>query len=221
MSSLPVELPIVAWECGECASTVRALGNTPCPDCGAENPPRYEILAASAPAATANTTYVDRRDQHKIVQAASRPLAAVAPRPIYDRVCLVERLLGTMVDIVGIEHGSRGRQCHEHTTYCGIQLVPGSKVRLRKETIIFNGTEVVEEDAVAAYVVGNGTMTCKVGFLPRHLALHRANDYDGLYARVVEIYNGRCVNITKRQKAHRNHGCCRAKILGDKPVFSL
>jgi hypothetical protein len=177
---------------------VRALGNAPCPDCGAENPPRYEILAASAHAATANTTYVDRRDQHKIVRAASCPMVAVvAPNPVYDRVRLVELLLGTMVDIVGIEHGSRGCQCHEHTTYCGIQLVPGSKVRLQKETIIFNGTEVVEEDAVPAYVVGNGTMTCKVGFLPWHLALHRAVNYDGLYVHVVEIYNGRCLNITK------------------------
>jgi hypothetical protein len=174
MSSSPVELPVVALECGECALTVHALGNAPCPDCGAENPPCYKILAASTPAVTANTTYVDCHDQHKIVQAASRPMGAVvAPRPMYDRALLVKRLMGTMVDIVGIEHGSRGRQCHEHTRYCRIQLVPGSKVRLRKETIIFNGTGVVEEDVVAAYVVGNGTMTCKVGFLPRHLALHR------------------------------------------------
>ena len=78
-----------------------------------------------------------------------------------------------------------------------------------------------EEDVIAVYVVGNGTMTCNFGFLPHHLTIRRANNYDGLYARVVEVYTVRLLNITKRQKRHRNHDCCMAKILGNKSVISV
>ena len=101
-----------------------------------------------------------------------------------------------------------------------VQAYPGSKVRIRRETYI-SPTTGNEEDCLVAYVVGNGVMTCKVGFLPRHLSIRRADDYDGVYARVVEVYSPRSLNITKRQKRHRNLGCCVAKILGNAPVRSL
>jgi hypothetical protein len=82
-----------------------------------------------------------------------------------------------MVDIVGTETNKNERSCHAHEV-CGAQLVPGSKVRIRRETYI-SPTTGDEEDCLVAYVVGNGVMTCKVGYLPRHLAIRRADDYNG------------------------------------------
>ncbi len=61
-----------------------------------------------------------------------------------------------------------------------------------------------------------GIQGCKVGYLPKHLAA-RANSYDGLCARITEIYSGNrvtCDNVPKRQKFHRNVGCCLVVILG-------
>ena len=51
----------------------------------------------------------------------------------------------------------------------------------------------------------SGIMGCKVGYLPKHLAA-RADCYDGLCARIVEIYSSNrthCASVAKRQKYHR------------------
>jgi hypothetical protein len=52
---------------------------------------------------------------------------------------------------------------------------------------------------LAVYIVGDRTMTCKMGFLPQHLAVW-ADVYDGLYTRIVSIYSNRCTNVLKREK---------------------
>jgi hypothetical protein len=124
-----------------------------------------------------------------------------------------------MIDIVGTETNENGRSCHAHEV-CGEQLVPGSKVRIRRETYI-SPTTGDEEDSLVAYVVGDGVMTCKVGYLPRHLAIRWGDDYHEMYAHVVEVYSTRSCNITKHQKRHRNLGYCVAKILKNAPVRSL
>jgi hypothetical protein len=80
----------------------------PCPDCGAVAPPLYEILAGNAPAPASNMTYVDRIEQDRIVQSASWPEVAFVPHPLNNHVLLVERLIGKMVDIMGIDIGDRG-----------------------------------------------------------------------------------------------------------------
>jgi hypothetical protein len=81
---MPSPLRQVAWECGECATTNRGTEQLPCSYCRAENPRRYEILAGSAPAATARarTVQVMRTEQHDIVRAASEARVAVVPRPV-------------------------------------------------------------------------------------------------------------------------------------------
>ena len=83
----------------------------------------------------------------------SKAREAVIPCPYVDRVLLAERLMGTKVDIVGTETDENGRTCHAHDV-CGSQLVPGSKVRFRKETVI-SPTMGNEEDFLIAYVVGD------------------------------------------------------------------
>jgi hypothetical protein len=73
---------------------------------------------------------------------------------------------------------------------------------------------------LAVYVVGDCTMTCKVGFLPQHLAV-RADAYDGLYARIISVYYDRCTNVLKRERFWRNRRCCVACVLGDRMVLSM
>jgi hypothetical protein len=93
-----------------------------------------------------------------------------------------------MIDIVGIEKNDRGRWCHVHDV-CGDQLISRSKIRFRKETMILVLDGGTEEVVVMAYIVSDVTMTCKVGFLPCHLASHHADDYDGMYAQVIKVYS--------------------------------
>jgi hypothetical protein len=76
-----------------------------------------------------------------------------------------------MVGIVGTSAKDRGRNCPFHAC-CGMQLQVGSKVRFCWEQLIYRKGR--EEDVLAVYVVGDSTMTCKVGFLPQNLAV-RAN----------------------------------------------
>jgi hypothetical protein len=151
--------------------------------------------------------------------AIARPLmpVAVLSRGTQNRDTVIARLVSTLVDIVGTGASNRGRSCVRHET-CGMQVEVGTKVMFRWEKVVYRDQE--EEDAVAAFLVANGTMTCKVGFLPAHLARH-AQDYDGLIARVICVYSARCNNVVKRQKFWRNKGCCVARILGNRPLLSL
>ena len=176
----------VAWECGECATTNGGREQLPCLYCCAENPRQYEILLGSAPAATARTTYVMCTEQHDIVQAASEAHVAVVPRPIDDCALLAERLRGTMINIVGTEINENGRKCHAHEV-CSAQLVPGSKVRIRKETMI-SPTTGDEEDCLIACVVQRGH-DVQGRLFTKALAICHADDYNGMYARVIEVYS--------------------------------
>jgi len=49
------------------------------------------------------------------------------------------------------------------------------------------------EDVLAVYAVSDGTTTCKVGFLPLHLAVG-PGAYNGVYSRVVSVYSDRSDN---------------------------
>jgi hypothetical protein len=49
-----------------------------------------------------------------------------------------------------------------------------------------------EDDVLTVYLVGNGVIGCKVGFLAQHLASRGADNYNGLYARVIEVYLKEC-----------------------------
>jgi hypothetical protein len=122
-----------------------------------------------------------------------------------------------MVNIVGTSAKERGRNCPHHAC-CGMQLQVGSKLLFRRERLIYH--EGWEENVLAVYVVGDSMMTCKVGFLPHHLAV-RADAYYGLNAHIVSIYSNRSTNVLKREKLWHNKGCCIARVLGDRPVLSI
>jgi hypothetical protein len=91
---------------------------------------------------------------------------------------VVACLVNTLVDIVGTSAKDKGCNCPFHDC-CGMQLQVGNKVCFHREQLIY--CEGRKEDVLVVYVVGDCTMTCKVGFLPQHLAV-RADVYDGLYA---------------------------------------
>jgi hypothetical protein len=223
---------MIGWECGACTYTNDDCTRRDCLMCMTERPKRYFVVPGAGASATARTTTVDRREQARL--AAARDVDEDdAPPPVEDdpiaegvpvvpvrgavassRGVPLERLVGTLVDVVGTTANNRGRSCPRHSC-CGMQVVEKSTVAFRREQLVFR--EGREEDVIAVYLVVHGVITCKVGFLPAHLN-HRARDYDGLVARVVSVYSDRCTNLVKRQKFRRNFGCCAAKIIGENNV---
>ena len=189
---------IVAWEYGSCTYT-----NETC----------VVALAVSAPTNTTSLVVMASMGQ---TAAVARPLMRMPGAPNCETV--VARLVHMLVDIVGMGASSQNRSCIRHDA-CGIQVGVGTKVMFRWEKVVFRD-QGREEDAIAVYIVANGTTTCKVEFLPAHLAIC-AQDYDGLIARVISVYSDRCTNTVKCQKFWRNKGCCVGRILGDRAFLAL
>ena len=129
-------------------------------------------------------------------------------------------IVGSQVEVVGIGESQRGRSCDKHYV-CGSQLREGSYVCFRKTRFAWRGG--AEEDVLEVFHLDSGIMGCKVGYLPKHLAA-RADRYDGLCARIAEIYSSdrtRCTSVAKRQKYHRGVGCCVATIEGMRGMFAI
>ena len=200
--------------------------------CMTERPKRYFVVPGAGVSATARTTLVDRREQARLAALRDavqqdtpppvdeEPIAEGVPvvpvqgavaSSVPSRRIMLERLVGTLVDVVGTTANNRGRSCPRHSC-CGSQVVERSTGAFRCKQLVFRDQR--EEDVVAVYLISHGVMTCKVGFLPAHLN-HRARDYDGLVAHVILVYSDRCTNLVKRQKFRRNFGCCAAKIIGE------
>ena len=78
----------------------------------------------------------------------------------------LERLVGTLVDVVGTTANNRGRSCPHHSC-CGSQVVERSTVAFCCEQLVFHDQR--EEEVIVVYLILHGVMTCKVGFLPAHL----------------------------------------------------
>ena len=223
---------MIAWECGTCMYTNEDMQRRNCNMCMVVRSPRYAIVAGAAGAATARTTTVNRREQARIAALAvdvPTAVAETAPAVAEEtpavaeeqpaapdgraRATAIARVVGTLVDIVGINAKDRGRSCSRHNC-CGLQISKGSVVCFVRERMAWRDQGKVE-DVLAVYVkAGDGTMRCKVGFLPLHLAVC-PGAYDGVNARVISVYSECSSNVVKRQKYWRNKGCCVARVLGD------
>ena len=140
----------------------------------------------------------------------ARPLMHMPGMPNRDTV--VTRLVHTLIDIIGTGVSSQNRSCMHHDA-CGMQVEVGMNVMFCWEKMIYQD-QGQEEDAIVAYFVANGTTMCKVKLLPARLA-KRAQDYDGLIARMISIYSNCCTSSVKSQKFWQNKGCCVGCILGD------
>jgi len=224
---------MVAWACGTCTSTNEDVQRRDCQLCMTERPVRYAIMAGAAGAATARMMTVNCREQARLAALAAPDVPAAvaeqAPAVVEEapavaeeqpaapdgraRAVVLTRILNTMVDILGTSAEDRGRSCSRHTC-CGHQIEKGSVVKFIHERMAWRD-QGRAEDVLAVYAVkGDGTTTCKVVFLPLHLAVC-PGAYDGVYARVVPVYCDRSDNGIKRQKFWCNKGCCVARVVGD------
>ena len=130
-------------------------------------------------------------------------------------------LVGSQVEVVGTTESQRGQSCHEHYCCGTVLLRVGSYVCFRKTQFAWRDGD--EENTLEVYFLEEGLQTCKVGYLGKHLAF-RADLYDGLCARINEVYsNDRavCECASKRQKYHRNFGCCVTTILRMRDMFAV
>ncbi len=130
---------------------------------------------------------------------------------VVPRRVIVERMVGTLVDVVGTNANDRGRACSRHSC-CGAQVAERTMVAFCRKQLVFR--DGCAEDVIAVYLCEHGVLMCKVGFLPAHLN-HRTRDYDGLVARVMSVYTNRCTNVAQRQKFWHNKGCCATRIVGE------
>ena len=64
---------------------------------------------------------------------------------------------------------------------------------------------------MGVYWVTDGVDRCLVGFLPRHLVLHKSQ-YDGKIAQVVEFLKD-AESASLRNRSYKNRGICRAVII--------
>jgi hypothetical protein len=123
--------------------------------CTTERPKRYFVVPGAGVSATARTTTVDRREQPRL--AALRDAVQDAPPPVDEEPIpkgvpvvpvqgavaavpscriMLERLVGTLVDVVGTTANNRGRSCPRHSC-CGSQVVERSTVVFRREQLVF------------------------------------------------------------------------------------
>ena len=164
------------------------------------------------------------------VLAAPAPSQKLPMGHILNSILEVVESSGTFVDpnivrsnveVVGTGESQRGQSCGEHYV-CGTALVRvGSYVCFGKARFAWRDGK--EEDVVEVFHVKEGWKTCKVGYLAKHLAF-RADQYDGLCARITEVYSGDqtvCENAAKQLKFHCNFRCCIAVIIGMKDMFAL
>ena len=87
----------------------------------------------------------------------------------------------TVVEIVGLEEGGRGRSCIKHNE-CGSCVKKHMILRVRKVIIV--NDEGHREVALALYVLKYGEETCHVGFLRRH------------HNPFMECYDGKFLQVT-------------------------
>ena len=115
-----------------------------------------------------------------------------------------------VIEIVGIEEGSRGRSCEEHAV-CGSVVDEDVVVCLRKVQVLVDGKE---ETAIAAYWVTDGEDRCRVGFLQRHMVAY-ASRYDGALAQVTRVLgpNAGVFDTAERRLYHKNKGYCFATMI--------
>lgn len=71
-----------------------------------------------------------------------------------------------------------------------------------------------DEDAIKFVRVRDGTETCTIGFLPRHIVKSRKHKFVGKFAQIIELYD-ESENETMRRKSYRNKGIASFRMLGD------
>ncbi len=74
---------------------------------------------------------------------------------------------------------------------------------------------------LAVYVRAGGLVGCKAGLPPQHLALRRADSYDGLVLCVSEVYTERCTSVIRRNICHHKRDALWLLSLAIRNVWSM
>ena len=114
--------------------------------------------------------------------------------PIVANVPVIPAISRMKIEIVGLHDPLRGRMCDRHPT-CGEVVGVNTILRLKKVRIwVWDHAE----DAIAAYLLENGTETCRVGFLRRHAVKYDAF-YEGRLVQVVALAWESPEQVTRRR----------------------
>ena len=116
---------------------------------------------------------------------------------------------GDYIHIVGTECGDRGCSCPDHK-HCGSVLLKGSYVRIHLVDLSPFG---LNEEGLEVRLLVDLKDTCRVGFVSRSY-MARARQYDGVTARVCEVWMISDESGTKRNMVRQNKGYCVTGILG-------
>jgi hypothetical protein len=111
-------------------------------------------------------------------------------------------------DIVGISASGNGRSCEQHAC-CGNYLQLNDTV-IFKAVMIERDGEI--ENAIAAKVLREGTVSCIVGFLPLAVVVRSGEFFVNKVAQITEIYTEDS-SLAKRRKMHQNLGVCKFRLL--------
>ncbi len=73
------------------------------------------------------------------------------------------------------------------------------------------------ETVIKVVIIHDGTESCHVDFLPQHVVGRPqvANQLDGKFAQILELYDADPVDSARNAKSHRNHGMASYCLLDD------
>ena len=93
-------------------------------------------------------------------------------------------------EIVGLCSSFSGRACEQHAC-CGINVAAGKLLHLKIDTLELE--EGLPEAVDKAVLIWDGTKTCTIGFLPRHIvARHQAREqFSNKFVQLIELYDVR------------------------------
>ena len=116
-------------------------------------------------------------------------------------------------EIVGLHASSNGRECAQHPI-CGIHVAVGNVVCFKSDVLDIEGCP---EMVIKAVFVNDGSETCTIGFLPKHVAMRSAEvtRLHGKFAMTIELYALCDESTVKRIKSERNQGMASFHLLDD------
>ena len=118
---------------------------------------------------------------------------------------------GEMTYILGIATNECGRSCIDHPIGCGHYIEVGDIVSCKCIELGCPEDEGAVELLLEVHRVVDDKVTCRVGFLGKHL-LHHSSKYDGKFARVLEIYSENDASAQKCKMHYKNKGCACIKM---------
>lgn len=96
-----------------------------------------------------------------------------------------ENKFSTVVEIVGLEEGGRGKSCPKHAA-CGSCVAKHIILQVHRVAIVNN--EGLHEDALAVFALKYKKETCLVGFLKRHCLPFNLL-YDEKFNQVTQLFS--------------------------------